>query len=213
MTNAIQSVDDLRRHYAAVRARLMGAARNVQDPYYNQRVDRTHRVAAKSNVIRMGHIIKQVFLPLIKPHEEDQMADMDEHLAECWRTAVDPDHGLDPRFRMQLQIFRAVTPPPPTSKQIIEQVAKQFDLTVADIVGHSRRATVAYARQVAMVRMHLTGKYSLSEIGRRLGGKDHTTVLHAIKKYKEGRLGRRVGGKDHPLAGLMDDVTCAAPVE
>ena len=56
---------------------------------------------------------------------------------------------------------------------------------MADLLGPRRARAVSRPRQVAMfLSKQLTTK-SLPEIGRRFGGRDHTTVIHAVKKIEE----------------------------
>ena len=64
----------------------------------------------------------------------------------------------------------------------------------ADILSLRRTATVVKPRQVAMFLSKALTPRSLPEIGRRFGGRDHTTVLHAVRKI-EGLV-----SQDHALA-------------
>jgi chromosomal replication initiator protein len=66
--------------------------------------------------------------------------------------------------------------------QIIEVVAYSFQLTPADLVGRKRDKETALARQVAMYLLRQETKYSLEQIGDELGGRDHSTVIHACAK-------------------------------
>lgn len=67
---------------------------------------------------------------------------------------------------------------------ISREVCKQFEVRKNDFLSHRRLPDFVRARQTAMtLSKHLTLK-SLPEIGRRIGGRDHTTVLHACRKYK-----------------------------
>ena len=72
-----------------------------------------------------------------------------------------------------------------TIDEIIRKVADHYKLRVNDILSARRSRNVARPRQVAMyLAKNLTAK-SLPEIGRRFGGRDHTTVIHAVKKINE----------------------------
>lgn len=72
-----------------------------------------------------------------------------------------------------------------TIEEIIRKVADHYNLRVNDILSARRSRNVARPRQVAMyLSKQLTSK-SLPEIGRRFGGRDHTTVIHAVKKITE----------------------------
>jgi chromosomal replication initiator protein len=72
-----------------------------------------------------------------------------------------------------------------TIEDIQKQVASHFSIKVSDMHSARRSRTVARPRQIAMyLSKKLTSK-SLPEIGRKFGGKDHTTVMHAVKRVEE----------------------------
>lgn len=66
--------------------------------------------------------------------------------------------------------------------RIIKCVALHYKVTVTDIKSARRTANVVRPRQVAMYLAKTMTLKSLPEIGRRFGGRDHTTVLHAVRK-------------------------------
>ena len=67
-------------------------------------------------------------------------------------------------------------------------VARQYSVSRADLLSSRRTANVVRPRQVAMYLSKVLTLRSLPEIGRRFGGRDHTTVLHAVRKI-EGLVG------------------------
>ncbi len=72
-----------------------------------------------------------------------------------------------------------------TVEEIIRKVADHYNVRIADLLGPRRARAVSRPRQVAMfLSKNLTTK-SLPEIGRRFGGRDHTTVIHAVRKVEE----------------------------
>lgn len=72
----------------------------------------------------------------------------------------------------------------PHIREIITVVAEACELRVGDLISERRTAHIVLPRQVAMaLAKHLTLR-SLPEIGRRFGGRDHTTVLHAVRKMQ-----------------------------
>lgn len=73
-------------------------------------------------------------------------------------------------------------PRPPKVEEIQRVVAKHFQVERADILSARRTAVVVKPRQVAMYLAKEMTLRSLPEIGRRFGGRDHTTVLHAVRK-------------------------------
>lgn len=70
---------------------------------------------------------------------------------------------------------------PPTPAAIIAASANQFGVAHDAVVARDRRPTVARARKVAMYLTRTLTKRSLPEIGRDFGGRDHSTVLHAVR--------------------------------
>ncbi|MCL2385097.1 MAG: chromosomal replication initiator protein DnaA [Alphaproteobacteria bacterium] len=67
-------------------------------------------------------------------------------------------------------------------EDIQKLVASHFNVSRADILSSRRTATVVRPRQIAMYLAKVLTPRSLPEIGRRFGGRDHTTVLHAVRK-------------------------------
>jgi chromosomal replication initiator protein len=63
-------------------------------------------------------------------------------------------------------------------------VARQYNVSRADLLSSRRTANVVRPRQVAMYLAKMLTLRSLPEIGRRFGGRDHTTVLHAVRKIE-----------------------------
>jgi chromosomal replication initiator protein len=61
-------------------------------------------------------------------------------------------------------------------------VARHYNVSRTDICSARRTANVVRPRQVAMYLAKTLTLRSLPEIGRRFGGRDHTTVLHAVRK-------------------------------
>ena len=72
-----------------------------------------------------------------------------------------------------------------TIEEIQKRVAEHFNVRVADMHSARRARAVARPRQVAMYLSKQLTTRSLPEIGRKFGGRDHTTVMHAVKKVEE----------------------------
>lgn len=69
--------------------------------------------------------------------------------------------------------------------RVIAAVAEHFQVPAQELKGQSRTKRIALARQVAMYLMRSVLNLSLKDIGYHFGGKDHTTVMHAIEKINE----------------------------
>ena len=72
-----------------------------------------------------------------------------------------------------------------TIDEIIRKVAYHYNLRLSDMLSPRRARSVARPRQVAMFLSKMLTSKSLPEIGRRFGGRDHTTVIHAVRKIEE----------------------------
>jgi chromosomal replication initiator protein len=71
-----------------------------------------------------------------------------------------------------------------TVDQIQKTVAEHYSLSQADLISERRARAVARPRQVAMWLAKQITTRSLPDIGRRFGGRDHTTVLHAVRRIE-----------------------------
>jgi chromosomal replication initiator protein len=69
-----------------------------------------------------------------------------------------------------------------TPTMILEATAKAFGFTVEDLCGPSRRRPLVIARQIGMYAFREVTDFSYPAIAREFGGRDHTTVMHAVEK-------------------------------
>ena len=72
-----------------------------------------------------------------------------------------------------------------TIEEIQKKVAEHFTIKLAEMSSARRSRQVARPRQIAMYLAKQLTSRSLPEIGRKFGGRDHTTVMHAVKKVEE----------------------------
>jgi chromosomal replication initiator protein len=79
-------------------------------------------------------------------------------------------------------------------------VARQYNVSRSDLLSSRRTANVVKPRQVAMYLAKIMTLRSLPEIGRRFGGRDHTTVLHAVRKIEA------LVGKEPALADEVEAI-------
>jgi chromosomal replication initiator protein len=68
---------------------------------------------------------------------------------------------------------------------IQKKVAEYFNVSPVDIRGRKRTKNIALPRQIAMYIAREITDYSTTEIGSEIGGRDHTTVMHAVQKIEE----------------------------
>ena len=84
-------------------------------------------------------------------------------------------------------------------------VCKHFDVKLLDMLSKRRTAEIVKPRQIAMYLAKTLTLKSLPDIGRRFGGRDHTTALHAIRKM-EGLI-LLDDGLAHDIAILIESIT------
>ena len=78
-----------------------------------------------------------------------------------------------------------------TSTVIMAQTADYFQISMEELCSKSRTRTLVTARQIAMYLCRELTDMSLPKIGAELGGRDHTTVIHADRKIRELMAERR----------------------
>ncbi|MCC1480219.1 chromosomal replication initiator protein DnaA [Roseibaca sp. Y0-43] len=74
-----------------------------------------------------------------------------------------------------------------TVEEIQRKVSEHFNIRLSDMLGPKRARNIARPRQIAMYLAKELTSRSLPEIGRRFGGRDHTTILYGVRKVEEMR--------------------------
>jgi len=88
-----------------------------------------------------------------------------------------------------------------TITDIIDVVTRHFGVRLADLQSKRRSQSITEPRQICMYLARSVTRHSLEEIGGHLGGRDHTTVMHACAKIAEAR------DADPKMKALLDDLT------
>jgi len=101
---------------------------------------------------------------------------------------------LEMAEREMRDLIRTAEPKRVRIEDIQRIVARQYNVSRSDLLSSRRTANVVRPRQVAMYLAKVLTLRSLPEIGRRFGGRDHTTVLHAVRKIEA------LAGNDPALA-------------
>ena len=90
-----------------------------------------------------------------------------------------------------------------TIEDIQKRVAAHFNVRHADMFSERRSRSVARPRQIAMYLAKQLTQRSLPEIGRKFGGRDHTTVMHAVRKVEELRAQDQAFAEDVDMLRRM----------
>ena len=91
-------------------------------------------------------------------------------------------------------------PAPVTIEKIIEEVARTFGTSAADIRSAKRSANISSARQVAMYVVREITQLPMTTIGEEFGGRDHSTVVYAIQQVEKNC------GRDPKMKGTVQDI-------
>ena len=90
-----------------------------------------------------------------------------------------------------------------TIDEIQKKVSSYYNIKLDDLISSRRIRTFARPRQVAMYLSKKLTTRSLPEIGRKFGGRDHTTVIHAVKKIEELKISKSKFDEDINLITQM----------
>lgn len=103
-------------------------------------------------------------------------------------TAYHEIRGTAPNLESAKTLLASMYPQQQTSgltpKRVLAVVSEHFDVSLSDILGQSRKKELVMPRQIAMFLLRDTIKYSYPSIGLALGGRDHTTAMHACNKVQ-----------------------------
>ena len=108
-----------------------------------------------------------------------------------FRRTFEPQLTVDRVEDLLSHIYRSGEPKRVRIEDIQRIVARHYNVSKSELLSNRRTRTIVKPRQVAMYLAKVLTPRSLPEIGRRFGGRDHTTVLHAVRKI-EGLTGSDV---------------------
>ncbi|MBH9986755.1 chromosomal replication initiator protein DnaA [Bartonella sp. W8098] len=115
-----------------------------------------------------------------------------------FRQSFEPDLSLNRIDELLDHLTRSGEPKRIRIEEIQRVVARHYNVSKQDLLSNRRTRTIVKPRQVAMYLAKMMTPRSLPEIGRRFGGRDHTTVLHAVRKIED------MVGADQQLAKELE---------
>jgi chromosomal replication initiator protein len=157
-----------------------GLIADIQPPDFETRVAILKKKAAVERV-RLSDDVAYLIASRIKSNIRELEGSLTRMIAFCALTGRDMSVELAQEVLADLwgDEERIIT-----IEQVQRKVSDFFGVKVSDLKAKNRTKAVAFPRQMAMyLARHLTHA-SLAEIGRSFGGKDHTTVLHAVDKIQ-----------------------------
>ena len=114
------------------------------------------------------------------------------------RRSFEPQITVERIDELLGHIYRAGEPKRVRIEDIQRIVARHYNVSKTELLSNRRTRTIVKPRQVAMYLSKIMTPRSLPEIGRRFGGRDHTTVLHAVRKIED------LSGGDNTLAQELE---------
>jgi chromosomal replication initiator protein len=157
-----------------------GLIADIQPPDFETRVAIIKKKAALERV-RLGDDVAYLIASRIKSNIRELEGSLTRMIAFCALTAREMTVDLAQEVLGELwgEDEKIIT-----IDQIQRRVCDFFGLKMSDLKSKNRTKAIAFPRQVAMYLSRQMTHSSLSEIGRAFGGKDHTTVLHAVDKIQ-----------------------------
>ena len=157
-----------------------GLIADIQPPDFETRVAIIKKKAALER-IRLGDDVAYLIASRIKSNIRELEGSLTRMIAFCALTGREMTVDLAQEVLGELwgEDEKIIT-----IDQIQRRVCDFFGLKMSDLKAKNRTKAIAFPRQVAMYLSRQMTHSSLSEIGRAFGGKDHTTVLHAVDKIQ-----------------------------
>lgn len=160
----------------------MGLIADVQPPEYETRVAIIKRKAAMYNLNVPDDVVE-----LIATKIKTNVRELEGTIKKL--KAYNSLWGQIPTITIAKEAMEAVikenTSATITPSTIIDQVSRYFNISIEDIKSEKRKTEIVTSRQMAMYIIREMTKLSLPEIGKEMGGKNHTTVLYSIRKLED----------------------------
>ncbi|EJF91881.1 chromosomal replication initiator protein DnaA [Bartonella melophagi] len=170
-----------------VRSRLQGGvALEIETPDYEMRLkmlqQRLKVARQDDSAIEISNDILEYIAKTILGSGRDIEGAFNQLL---FRQSFESDLSLERVDELLGHLTRSGEPKRIRIEEIQRTVARHYNVSKQDLLSNRRTRTVVKPRQVAMYLAKVLTPRSLPEIGRRFGGRDHTTVLHAVRKIED----------------------------
>ena len=178
-----------------------GLVTSIQKPDLDTRRRIISRKADQQNIE-----LSQVFIDYLAQHVKGDVRRIESTIIAIGARAALNNNTVDEKLVEEVVKFLTGSTPELTSRSVSELVSAQFKLSLEELRSRSRKRSVAFPRQVAMYLCKQLTSRSLPEIGRRFGGRDHTTVMYAydkIRKEVEGEWAIALSGLVSVLFGIF----------
>ncbi|CUW43570.1 chromosomal replication initiation protein [Brucella vulpis] len=170
-----------------VRSRLQGGvALEVAAPDYEMRLEMLRRRLASAQCEDASLDIGEEILAHVARTVTGSGRELEGAFNQLlFRQSFEPNISIDRVDELLGHLTRAGEPKRIRIEEIQRIVARHYNVSKQDLLSNRRTRTIVKPRQVAMYLAKMMTPRSLPEIGRRFGGRDHTTVLHAVRKIED----------------------------
>src|SRR5690606_18499160 len=170
-----------------VRSRLQGGvALEVAAPDYEMRVEMLRRRLAAAQAEDPSLTIGEEILSHVARTVTGSGRELEGAFNQLlFRQSFEPNISIDRVDELLGHLTRVGEPKRIRIEEIQRIVARHYNVSKQDLLSNRRTRTIVKPRQVAMYLAKMMTPRSLPEIGRRFGGRDHTTVLHAVRKIED----------------------------
>lgn len=162
-------------------------------------------------ILRIKAQLRNLVLPdevlcFVAHHTDSNIRELEGALTQIQACAMATNAKIDVDLAREALGDSVKTVTPMVSIQsIISTVSRQFEVKQSDLFSKRRHKSITFPRQVAMYLARCHTSHSLQEIGGFFGGRDHTTVMHAVEKINRMRegdpgLGRRLETLERDLS-------------
>ncbi|MFN8041048.1 MAG: chromosomal replication initiator protein DnaA [Acidimicrobiales bacterium] len=158
---------------------MMGLITDIQPPDLETRLAILRKKAEKETVY-----IPPDVLELIATHITDNIRELEGALirVSAFASLNKEPLSVDLAQRVLADMLTDSQPRPITPDLILQKTSEMFDFSIDEIRGKSRRRPLVTARQISMYVFRELTDLSYPAIAREFGGRDHTTVMHAVEK-------------------------------
>jgi chromosomal replication initiator protein len=136
---------------------------------------------ANQNEIELPQDVIEFLANHFQSNVRELEGSLNQLLAFCEMRNIEPD------VNVAIGVFGSVKSRPKhiSVKQIIEKTAKQYSISIDEIVSPKRDKDIVVPRQVAMYLLRSELHLSFPKIAQELGRKDHTTAIHSVEKIEK----------------------------
>ena len=155
---------------------------DIQPPDYETRIAILRKKADRDHLVVPDDVMAYIAKNIVSNIRELEGA-LTRIVA--YATLTNQDISLELTEKSMKDVYSENAQAPLTPDLIQEIVARHYNIRVEDIQGNKKPKNIAFPRQVSMYLCRKLLDISLPKIGDSFGGRDHTTVIHAISKIEK----------------------------